>query len=215
MSEKKSIFTITFFITNLMCLIPIAVGFIFWDKLPESIPQQYGWNGQVNWSLPKFWGIITLPLLMCIGNIIMHIYMAFSKSEMNKKVKNLTLWLIPIMTLPLGIFMLLKPMGLNLDIFIIVAIILSILFIIIGNYLPKTEPNHVIGVRMTWTINNPEVWKKTHRVSGFLLVIVGFFNLIVCFTPIGKIAFTVSIVFAMLFIFIYSIVLAVKYNNNK
>lgn len=214
MSEKKSIFTPTFFITNLLCLIPIVVGFILWDKLPEYIPQQYGWNDQVNWSLPKFWGIITLPLFMCIGNIAMHIYTSYSKADLNKKVKNLCLWLMPIVALPLEIFMLLKPIGFNLDTFIVVAIILSILFIIIGNYLPKTEPNHVIGIRMTWTINNHEVWKKTHRVSGFLLVIVGFFNLIVCFTPIGKIAFIVSIISAVVFIFIYSIFLAVKYNNK-
>lgn len=214
MSEKKSIFKPIFFITNFMCLIPIVVGFILWNKLPEAIPQQYGWNDQINWSLPKFWGIITLPLLMCITNIGLHIGIGLSKQKMNDKVKNLTLWIIPIIALPLGIFMLLKPMGLDLDTFIVVAIILSILFIIIGNYLPKTEPNHVIGVRMPWTINNSEVWKKTHRVSGFVLVLVGFFNLIVCFTPIGKIAFLVSIVFAVVFMIVYSIVLAVKYNNK-
>ena len=86
MSEKKSIFNLTFFITSLLCLVPIAVGFILWDKLPESIPQQYGWNDQATWTLPKLWGILTLPLVLFVINLIMHLIITFSKKEYNQKV---------------------------------------------------------------------------------------------------------------------------------
>ena len=95
------------------------------------------------------------------------------------------------------------------------AIILGILFMIIGNYLPKTEPNHIIGVRAPWTMNNPEVWRKVHRVSGFVLVLLGLFILITCFTPIGKVAFIAATIFAVIFMLVYSIVMAVKYNKKE
>ena len=85
MSEKKSIFNLTFFITSLLCLVPIAVGFILWDKLPENIPQQYGYNDEATWTLPKLWGIITLPIFMFIINLVMHLIITFSKSKDDKK----------------------------------------------------------------------------------------------------------------------------------
>ena len=215
MSEKKSIFNLTFFITSLLCLVPIAVGFILWDKLPESIPQQYGYNDEATWSLPKLWGIITLPIFMFIINLVMHLIITFSKKEYNQKVVNVTYWIIPILACTVGIFMLLKPIGINIETFQFVAIILGILFMIIGNYLPKTEPNHLIGVRAPWTMNNPEVWRKVHRVSGFVLVLLGLFILITCFTPIGKVAFIAATAFAVIFMLVYSIVMAVKYNKKE
>ena len=85
MSEKKSIFNLTFFITSLLCLVPIIVGFILWDKLPESIPQQYGYNDEATWSLPKLWGIITLPIFMFIINLVMHLTITFSKKRIQSK----------------------------------------------------------------------------------------------------------------------------------
>lgn len=214
MSDKKTIFKPILFITSFMCLIPIIIGFILWDKLPESIPQQYGWNDQSNWELPKLWAIITLPIFMCILNFIMHISINYSKVDYSPKVRNLICWLIPIIELPIGIFMLLKPIGLNIETFQFVAIILSIVFILLGNYLPKTEPNHFVGIRATWTMN-PEVWRKTHRVSGFAMVLMGFFNLIICFTPIGKIAFIASVAFTVIFILVYSIIVAIKVGKTK
>ena len=129
MSEKKSIFNLTFFITSLLCLVPIAVGFILWDKLPESIPQQYGYNDEATWSLPKLWGVLTMPLVLFVINLIMHLIITFSKKEYNQKVVNVTYWIIPILACPVGIFMLLKPIGINIETFQFVAIILGILFI--------------------------------------------------------------------------------------
>ena len=70
MSNRKPFFTKTVILTSLVCLLPMILGFALWNKLPEDIPMQYGWNNQVNWTLPKFWGIITIPLVMVILNLV-------------------------------------------------------------------------------------------------------------------------------------------------
>ncbi|MGB6230215.1 MAG: SdpI family protein [Litorimonas sp.] len=47
------------------------------------------------------------------------------------------------------------------------------LFAVIGNYLPKTRSNWVIGVRTPWTLSSETSWNATHRVTGRLYMISG------------------------------------------
>ena len=49
----------------------------------------------------------------------------------------------------------------------------GLLFIVLGNYLPKTRYNYVMGIRTPWTLSSEEVWDKTHRVAGPLHVLLG------------------------------------------
>ena len=50
---------------------------------------------------------------------------------------------------------------------------IGLLFIVIGNYLPKTRYNYVMGIRSPWTLSSEEVWDKTHRLAGPLHVLLG------------------------------------------
>ncbi|WP_338206984.1 SdpI family protein [Lactobacillus juensis] len=50
---------------------------------------------------------------------------------------------------------------------------LGLFFIIFGNYLPKVSPNHVVGIRLPWTLKNTENWRKTHRFAGWIFFISG------------------------------------------
>lgn len=56
---------------------------------------------------------------------------------------------------------------------------LSGLFVVIGNLMPKTKPNHFVGFRMPWTVNHPEVWYKTHRFGGVVMTVWGVIGVLV------------------------------------
>lgn len=217
MSNRKPFFTKTVILTSVVCLLPMILGFALWNKLPEDIPMQYGWNNQVNWTLPKFWGIITIPIVMVILNLVYSLCFRFSKQELSPKVEAILVWIIPLIALPVNCFIFLKPIGFDVEPFTFIGAILSILFIIIGNYLPKTKPNNFVGVRGPWINNNPDVWSKTQRLSGIILVIIGLINLITCFFPFGKYVFVISLGIITIFSLIYSIVIAKKYRieNEK
>ena len=49
----------------------------------------------------------------------------------------------------------------------------GLLFMIIGNYLPKVKQNNTIGIRVVWTLQDEENWSATHRFSGKLWVASG------------------------------------------
>jgi len=49
----------------------------------------------------------------------------------------------------------------------------GVLFIIIGNYLPKTRSSFLFGVRTPWTLSSDIAWEKTHRLAGPLFMLAG------------------------------------------
>ena len=50
---------------------------------------------------------------------------------------------------------------------------MSILFIVLGNMMGKTERNYVMGIRTPWTLEDDEVWHRTHHLGGRLMVGAG------------------------------------------
>jgi uncharacterized membrane protein len=42
----------------------------------------------------------------------------------------------------------------------------AVLFIVMGNYLPKTRSSFIFGVRTPWTLSSDIAWEKTHRLAG-------------------------------------------------
>jgi len=58
---------------------------------------------------------------------------------------------------------------------------ISALFLILGNYLPKTRSNWFFGIRTPWTLSSEEAWIKTHRIAGRLFIAMGLIGLLSIF----------------------------------
>jgi len=53
----------------------------------------------------------------------------------------------------------------------------GVLFLLLGNALPKARPNFFLGIRTPWTLTSDHAWEKTHRLGGRLFVLVGILNI--------------------------------------
>lgn len=60
-----------------------------------------------------------------------------------------------------------------IDINVVANVTSGILFIIIGNILPKVKRNSVIGIRTASSMKNDEVWAKSNRFAGIAFIISG------------------------------------------
>ncbi|MCR8969408.1 SdpI family protein [Facklamia sp. 7083-14-GEN3] len=49
----------------------------------------------------------------------------------------------------------------------------GILFIILGNYMPKIKQNYFMGIRTPWALADEKVWYLTHRFGGKVFVVMG------------------------------------------
>ncbi|WP_232367271.1 SdpI family protein [Altererythrobacter lutimaris] len=49
----------------------------------------------------------------------------------------------------------------------------GLLFLLIGNALPKSRPGFFVGIRTPWTITDTDNWIATHRLGGKLFMLAG------------------------------------------
>ena len=69
---------ITLIITSLITLIPIVVGLLLWDQLPEQVPYHWNINGEVDGWASKTQAVFLMPLLM----LAMHWICVFASTDL-------------------------------------------------------------------------------------------------------------------------------------
>ena len=60
----------------------------------------------------------------------------------------------------------------------------GLLFVLIGNQLGKSRSMYLVGIRTPWTLASEEVWIKTHRLAGKLMVAGGALLAVAAFLPL-------------------------------
>ena len=96
--------------------------------------------------------------------------------EQNPKIVNIFFWLIPaINTYVATIFVAMSYNNMLGESIIkyIVGLMFGVLFILLGNYMPKARQNRFYGIKVKWTLENEENWNATHRFSGKVMVAAG------------------------------------------
>lgn len=153
-------------------LLPILMGLAVYSKLPEKMPIHWGLDGEPNGYATRLAGILILPLIMVGVNVIVQFSLE-TAPKTNLKLKKLMLWLLPILSVIFQSLTLSEALGYHLDIALITMVTVGIIFILLGNYIPKTSQNRVAGFRFPMTLSNPDNWQKTNRLGGMMLVISG------------------------------------------
>ncbi len=172
-------------IGSIVILLPAVFGIIMWDVLPEQMAVHWGITGEADGYAPAIVAITVLPLILLaiywIGMIITA--KDFAKNQQNKKVLNIIFWIVPVISVYVSGIFYASAFGLDFNMSDVTLILLGIVFIVIGNYLPKSRQNRTFGIKIKWTLANEENWNKTHRVGGIVGVISGVVALIAAFLP--------------------------------
>lgn len=187
---KKSKWTLL--TSSVLNLLPIGAGLILWDKLPEKMPVHWGVNGEVdNWS-PKPMAVFLLPLILFAAQWLCFFLSALDpkRRNINPKVLGIVLSIIPSINLVIHTLMYLFALGYEVDVAVAMCVLMGILFIIIGNYMPKCKQSYTMGIKLPWTLHDEENWNATHRLAGKLWVVGGVATMGCAFLP-STIAFIV------------------------
>ncbi len=201
-------------ITSLVTLIPIIIGLILWNKLPDQVPVHWDINGNVDDYTTKAQAVFLMPLVLVAFHWICVIGTSLDpkKQNINDKMFTLVLWIIPIISLLCNSLVYATALGHKVSVEIIMPLFMGALFVIIGNYLPKCKQSYTMGIKLPWTLDDEENWNKTHRLAGFLWVIGGVVIMATAF--LGVFWFLFVVLIPMVFIpFIYSYLLYKKKNK--
>ena len=174
-------------ITTLAILLPVLAGVILWNQLPEQIPSHWDMQGNIDGYSTKPFAVFGLPLiLLAIHWFTVCVTLADPKKQNHsEKILQLVFWIVPALSIILSAVTYSTAMGKGVRMELFVSVLLGLLFVAIGNYLPKCKQNYTIGLKLPWTLHSEENWNRTHRLAGWLWVIgglmiisAGFFNLL-------------------------------------
>lgn len=182
-------------ITSLITLIPILIGLILWDKLPDQLPMHWNTNGDVDDYATKTQAVFLMPIILVAFHWICALVTSLDpkKQNISDKTFTLVLWIIPVISLLCNSMVYATALGHKVSVEIIMPLFMGALFIVIGNYLPKCKQSYTVGIKLPWTLDDEENWNKTHRMAGFLWVIGGVIIMATAFLGIFWLFFVVLI----------------------
>jgi uncharacterized membrane protein len=174
----------TLIIASIVTILPMFIGMLFWNRLPDVMATHFGMNNEANGFSSKPFAVFGIPLfllaLLWLGAFVTS--HDPRKQNISPKMFSLVLWIVPVISVFAAAAIYPVNLGCPLDITFFGELFLGLLFIIIGNYLPKARQNYTIGIRIPWTLANEENWNKTHRFAGYLWMICGLLIILLSLT---------------------------------
>lgn len=204
----------TTIITTIICLIPLLAGIILYNKLPDQIAIHWGANGEANGWAGKFVGIIVLPGILVLVNLIFPLLLKTDSkySNISGKTKKLIQWIIPVIAIFASSVTLAEGLGVKTNTSLLGGLLIGVIFTIIGNHLPKISQSYTVGIKLPWTLADEENWDKTHRFAGRLWVVCGVLMIISAFLPVRMPA---TIVLAAVMVLVPTVYSYMLYMKNK
>lgn len=161
----------------------IAVFFI----LPDTVAAHFGIDGTPDRYGSKYEALL-FPAIILVIALLYFLFRKFqqksSTDENERTARNLdildtVILIVMVLFNALCVFfltMMKNPATMKNKenmIFVIISCVIGVLFILLGNILPKTKPNSFIGVRMSWCMDSDEHWYITNRNCGIAMVLSG------------------------------------------
>ena len=172
-------------ISSILILCPILPGVILWNRLPDHMAVHWDSGGSADGWQSKAFAVFGLPLIL----MILHWLCVFftdkdpKQQAQNRKALGMVLWIIPAISwfacgMTYG-----AAFGLTMNVLRFVPVLFGLLFMFIGNYLPKCKQNYTLGIKISWTLQDEETWNKTHRFTGKVWFIGGVLMLFTSLIP--------------------------------
>lgn len=154
-----------------------AISIIVFRQLPDPMPTHWNVRGEVDGYSSRAVGAFLMPLIMIAIAALIPVlpkidprggnYEKFDTAYFTIMNATITVMLV------IHAFTLAAALGMSVSIGRMVPAAIGLLFVVIGNILPRVRPNWMVGLRNPWTLSSDRVWERTHRVGGYLMLGLG------------------------------------------
>lgn len=204
------------------CLIIISFIFtaISLNFISDVIPTHFGVNGKPDQYGSKYF-LLLFPIIQTIIGLAMVFVSKSSKvSENYSKYLLITCIVTELIFSGLLIFYIIYSLtyedGNSMsNISKVILPLFGILFIILGNFLPKIEKNKTLGIKTKWSLYSDVTWQKTHRFAGFFSVPMGALLIILSIFFNDEVNFLILVSLLLAFLITTTIASYIYYNQEK
>ncbi len=191
---RKEILPISFII------LAVLVSAFLYPELPGKIPSHWNIKGEIDAWTCKNVTVLLFPGLTLFFYLLMTFLPLIDPLK-----KNYLGFIMPYFWfrtafvtffVSLYLYSLWASLGAKSNIIYFIIPAISILFIVIGIFLPKVKKNYFVGIRTPWTLYSEEVWNRTHQSAGKFFIAAGIISLFGLFLPKQSFIIVVTAVLA-------------------
>jgi len=176
----------------LFIIAPALYLAIVWNTIPETIAMHFNLKGDIDRYGSRN-ELIIMVLILTVVNAIVYLllpevyridpkrYAAENKTRLHRIAFAVSVFIAAVLCL-----LIYSSIHGNIKFstrFILAGV--GLMLAVVGNYIHNIKPNYFAGIRLPWTLNNDENWRKTHLLGGKLLFGGGLLIAVTClFTPL-------------------------------
>lgn len=174
-----------------LAIAALAVALSIWayPNLPPTVATHWSLRGTPDGYSSRAWAVALVPLVMVLMTVVFNVLPKVDPRRENYTKFLSSYWLIAnaviVFLLVAHAMILASGLGYAVRIDRLMPLGVGLLFVFLGNYLTRVEPNWFVGIRTPWTMSSDTMWRKTHRTGGWLMVIGGLVLAIGAFLPPG------------------------------
>lgn len=162
--------------------LPLAFTLIALVVLPERVPMHYDMAGKIDRWGSKYENLI-IPAVVVLAGLL---YTAMARGFREKKGDARERVLLTAFCGVMAVFNILTVClliqaytaaagsgGLTFDLTRILFAVTGIVFIAVGNLLPKLRRNQWVGVRTVWSMESDGNWRRSQMIGGVVFILAG------------------------------------------
>ena len=161
----------------LLALLPLVLVAVFYSRLPDQVPMHWGFDGEIN----RYGSKNELWLIGALGPLFALLFQFLPRLDPKRRnyekfqtyYEAFSLVLVAFIAVMMGVALLESFRPGTVSMGRVVSALVGLLFVFIGNLMGKVKPNFFMGIRNPWTLSDPDVWNRAHRLGGGLFFLTG------------------------------------------
>jgi uncharacterized membrane protein len=183
---RKGLGIVTILLVAAMAAVAVGLG----AALPADLqlPIHWGIAGTPDRYAGKWFALLFPPALVLGAGLLFYALPALEpRKEGLARSQGLYLWgwaSVLLVCVAIEIALAATALGWRLAIDSLIMGAVGLMLVIIGNQLGKSRSMYMVGIRTPWTLASEEVWIKTHRLGGKLMIAAGLATLAAGLLPL-------------------------------
>ena len=192
-------------VNYVLAICNLGLAAVLYPALPDQIPMNWGIDGTVSYN-------DKIQLFMLCGMSVLVAVMLDVLPHIDPRKKNyqkfgsyydgFCIFMQAFLLGMTGIVLTESFRPGTISVPVVVMIIVGILFLFLGNMMPKVKSNFYMGIKTPWALSSDEVWRKTHRLGGKCFFLSGLIMIVSAFLPNQQFTFWLTMVCVLVACFI-------------